>query len=369
MPRGVWFGAALVLFVAATVVAFLQPARLDPYAPPEFPSLDWWRSPREVAAHRRLPFVTNDLYGVFALPGTHKVWAVGEAGLILRSDDEGRTWQGQLVPMAPTASPPNELNASPVQQQGPTGSRNALPNQSSPPAQSDPKEAAQFRLDPGRRGWESGPAAALRNAALLPGRRALDDTPQGAVPESSRDAALDAPLDSRINATTNARLEKRAGAGAWVFAAEPPKSVDPKKPSAELLKMNDSARNKERRPADSAGGSTSPDQVYQQGDAGSPGGPAAPPSGGEGAVPSGPPGLRAVFFTDAGHGWAVGTAGTIVSTTDGGNTWRLEESSVTVDLLAVRFADAQSGWAVGEGGVVLKYANGAWSRDAEGSSA
>ena len=31
--------------------------------------------------------------------------------------------------------------------------------------------------------------------------------------------------------------------------------------------------------------------------------------------------LYGVHFVDAKHGWAVGTAGTVLSTTDGGTTW------------------------------------------------
>src|SRR4051812_9265878 len=34
--------------------------------------------------------------------------------------------------------------------------------------------------------------------------------------------------------------------------------------------------------------------------------------------------LNAVYFLDARHGWAVGELGTILGTTDGGKTWKVQ---------------------------------------------
>ena len=66
-------------------------------------------------------------------------------------------------------------------------------------------------------------------------------------------------------------------------------------------------------------------------------------------------------FADAAHGWAVGAAGTIVDTTDGGLTWAVQASSapVATDLsgLAVA-ADALRGSAVGAAGTMLRTLDG-----------
>ncbi|MCF6341953.1 MAG: YCF48-related protein [Bacteroidales bacterium] len=57
--------------------------------------------------------------------------------------------------------------------------------------------------------------------------------------------------------------------------------------------------------------------------------------------------LNDVFFTDSQTGWAVGNDGTIVNTTDGGQTWAPQASGTTEILRAVFFIDANTGWAVG----------------------
>ena len=79
----------------------------------------------------------------------------------------------------------------------------------------------------------------------------------------------------------------------------------------------------------------------------------AGPSGARRPCPSGPGYLNAVTFTDANHGWAVGSNtttgdGVILATTDGGATWSTQSMpSGTGYLSAVTFTDASQGWAVG----------------------
>ncbi len=108
--------------------------------------------------------------------------------------------------------------------------------------------------------------------------------------------------------------------------------------------------------------------------------------------------LRAIVFSDASHGIAVGNRGTIVGTDDGGKTWQPRNSGSTENLLSVTgrgnlywasgfngalvtstdggrtwsqqktgitqglediyFADAQHGWAVGWSGTILRTDNG-----------
>jgi photosystem II stability/assembly factor-like uncharacterized protein len=70
--------------------------------------------------------------------------------------------------------------------------------------------------------------------------------------------------------------------------------------------------------------------------------------------------LSGVAFADAGHGWAVGAAGTILVTSDGGETWAAPTTPVptTHDLAGVAFVDACHGWAVGAAGTILTTTNG-----------
>ena len=106
--RAVWFGAALLIFSLSTFLAFIQKPRSNAYAAVNTFTLDWWQYPIERNAMLRLPVITGDLNGVFALPSTDKVWAVGDGGLILHSTDGGRTWEQQTV-----------QSGSPLQQENP----------------------------------------------------------------------------------------------------------------------------------------------------------------------------------------------------------------------------------------------------------
>lgn len=65
------------------------------------------------------------------------------------------------------------------------------------------------------------------------------------------------------------------------------------------------------------------------------------------------------FADDALRGWAVGWLGTILKTTDGGNNWRPVDSTTSETLTSVTFTgDGVTGWAVGGDGTILKSGDG-----------
>src|SRR5437773_10032700 len=68
--------------------------------------------------------------------------------------------------------------------------------------------------------------------------------------------------------------------------------------------------------------------------------------------------LRGASFVDANTGTVVGEYGTIVRTTDGGNSWTIQVSGTTQNLWAVSFKDSNEGTAVGEGGTILGTTDG-----------
>lgn len=70
--------------------------------------------------------------------------------------------------------------------------------------------------------------------------------------------------------------------------------------------------------------------------------------------------LTAAAFTDERHGWAVGQWGTILATTDGGETWDLMRVDTAVDqpLFSVAFKNRNVGWAVGLWSLLLKTEDG-----------
>jgi photosystem II stability/assembly factor-like uncharacterized protein len=72
--------------------------------------------------------------------------------------------------------------------------------------------------------------------------------------------------------------------------------------------------------------------------------------------------LLAVTFADQYHGWICGNNGTILHTTNSGDTWALQSSYVTDWLFAIDFTDSLNGWVTGEpnggGSVILHTSNG-----------
>ena len=80
--------------------------------------------------------------------------------------------------------------------------------------------------------------------------------------------------------------------------------------------------------------------------------------------------LYGVSFTDVNHGTAVGAFGTVVRTTDGGNTWSSQTSGTTNGLLAVSFTDANTGTAVGENGAIVRTTDGGntWASETSGTT-
>ena len=80
--------------------------------------------------------------------------------------------------------------------------------------------------------------------------------------------------------------------------------------------------------------------------------------------------LLGVSFIDANNGTAVGYEGTILRTTDGGNTWTSQSSGTTSYLSAVSFADLNTGTVVGQYGTILRTTNGGttWISQSTGST-
>jgi photosystem II stability/assembly factor-like uncharacterized protein len=70
--------------------------------------------------------------------------------------------------------------------------------------------------------------------------------------------------------------------------------------------------------------------------------------------------LTSVFFLDAQRGWAAGHDGTVLATSDGGETWAVlrEELGKERALMSVWFENAQHGLAVGQFGLVVETEDG-----------
>ena len=56
--------------------------------------------------------------------------------------------------------------------------------------------------------------------------------------------------------------------------------------------------------------------------------------------------LRFISFADSLNGWAAGEAGTIIRTTDGGDSWEIQNSAVQTFIMDIFFTDINYGWAL-----------------------
>jgi photosystem II stability/assembly factor-like uncharacterized protein len=56
--------------------------------------------------------------------------------------------------------------------------------------------------------------------------------------------------------------------------------------------------------------------------------------------------LRYLHFVDSLTGWAAGEAGTIIRTTDGGDSWEVQNSTVHTFIMDIFFVDKNFGWAL-----------------------
>lgn len=68
--------------------------------------------------------------------------------------------------------------------------------------------------------------------------------------------------------------------------------------------------------------------------------------------------LNGTSFVNASTGTVVGNSGTILRTTNGGQSWVSQSSGTGNNLNAVSFVDANTGTAVGDGGTILRTTNG-----------
>ena len=65
-----------------------------------------------------------------------------------------------------------------------------------------------------------------------------------------------------------------------------------------------------------------------------------------------------IHFVNKDTGWAVGDLGTLIKSTDGGNSWTVSETNTTTPILKVRSFNAQVVIASGFGGQILRSADG-----------
>ncbi|GAB1430107.1 hypothetical protein MASR2M18_09400 [Ignavibacteria bacterium] len=73
-----------------------------------------------------------------------------------------------------------------------------------------------------------------------------------------------------------------------------------------------------------------------------------------------PHNINSVFFlqSNTALGWACGDFGTLLATTNGGDSWLVQKSKTTADFFGIAFADDKTGCAVGRGGIIFRTVDG-----------
>lgn len=296
--------AGALLMLAALAAAWLQPVRPEAGSDPPAPGRPaWWLYPLERNPELRLPRVHGDLAGVYALPGTARVWAVGRKGLILHTEDGGLTWLQQhpapaapaapaqtawLIAAAQAAPVANQAAANvydaPVQQAAPDYSANKLPSRAEEEAMKKELLAAEAKKA----------VAAKRPAVRAVTKPAAQPAEAPPIAPPSAPAAEPIPLDADLVAVHFDDAERGWAAGTRGIA----------------LVTRDGGRNWTAPPADPA--ALFPAAERQRGEARQ----AIPPD-----IP-GQAGLLALARADDRLAWAVGRDGLIVASRDGGRTWQ-----------------------------------------------
>nr|MBC8234747.1 hypothetical protein [bacterium] len=81
--------------------------------------------------------------------------------------------------------------------------------------------------------------------------------------------------------------------------------------------------------------------------------------------------LLDIYFLDHDYGWIVGTKGTILHTSDGGQNWVPQKTSISKDLSNICFIDREQGWIAGGDGLISHSSDGGqtWLRQPSGTEA
>src|SRR6202035_4071486 len=347
----VWCSAALGLFVALSSFSAWQLPWPDAFRAPSAFSWNWWLYPLEHNRTLRLPRVAGSFHAV-STPRAGQVWAVGDGGLILHSDDAGASWKRQRLFPGST----RESAASSA-----VGAQNDL-------------STVQFFDE--RNGWAGGRPGmfSTSNGGETWVQRAREAGLERGVEELSfSDVSRGCVVrDPKLQCTTT-------GGRTWISAQIPVPfvgSVSCQSSYCAVLTLPLSVMFIDftgRYLGDFSryfGKDVQPLGIRTR----------IRTAGTRQFLAAGREGIYSFSFNagmrvthyraptslmitdvaalDAEHAWATGTGGLLVTTADSGMNWQPHPTGVKDDLLAVSFSDLLTGWAVGAQGVVIATTDG-----------
>ncbi len=307
-----------------------------------------------------LPRIETDLNAVYA-PDSQRIWAVGNLGLVVHSEDGGRTWTQQRVSTSPPQTSPT---ATATPQPSSTPSSSPSPQETpSPQAATLPEDLMAVIFNDEQHGWIAG-----RNGTLY----ATDDGGQNWYQRAPQVFAEESPATlGSVSFRTEDGVYTMTSRGELQFGPGPDidlsdklylKSEIPVKftddgdldVNGSRIPLLDKTRRDRANLLFGKGGA-----LYQY-----------TPQKNWQAVESGTKNyLRDALLVDA-KGWAVGDGGTIIQSSDTGATWKPQTSHVQGRLNGVFFTPDSGGlrgWAVGYNGILATSDGGEhWVRVAIG---
>lgn len=375
LTRLAWIAAALITSIAATAVASRQTARQSSLlVTPSW--AEWFFIP--VESDPPLQSIDIDLRAVHAADAQH-IWAVGNRGVIVHSNDGGRTWVKQQITLGPAPT----ATASPGAGQPPSPTPAASTTPAS--AQEDlvavvfknrqygwvagQRRGTIFSTQDGGRTWQAG---------LIPYPAEPDETSLLTVTEfiptedgSRASAFIGGRAAGNILYDASATPGRARSDGRRQFRVYELSNVGSIQEHSLLSSLRPNAASFSPSEIDFPGCpcrinhltfiiDSQPKWILAVGDGG-----------------------RIFIFEDnhwrevsvgitaslhsvmvysedlkPGLTWIVGDGGTILHSSDGGQTWRQQYSGTRTRLNGLGFLDKQTGWAVGHDGLILGTSDG-----------
>ncbi|SHJ85516.1 Uncharacterized protein SAMN02745165_03356 [Malonomonas rubra DSM 5091] len=357
-----YLGAALLLLLAS-LVAFSQSPQPNPLKQIEPFSLEWWRYPLELNAHKRLPVIDADLNDIFVLPDTELIWVVGSGGLILHSDDGGTSWKRQsltgsqpaakaasieLISSAHAAEAPlskEQYLMEQKQQIAPPTDLRILTEQKTIPVKPDFPPISPIPADPA--------TTALHAIHFINNNQGWAVGDRGLILRSD-DGGNSWQQQETLVSSSLIRVQF-TGTKGWITGADGSLLTSSDKGDSwqELRKIQGGSIYASYFVDAENGWAVDQNGYIQKGYNG----------GIDWVRSSNLSNLspRNLYFINAETGWVIGLLGQAMRTTDGGDNWQRIDTGSDQTLQAVQFLDPDHGWAIGGRGAVLKSSDGGLS--------
>ena len=313
--RAIYFLLSALTVLISSIIAFTQNPFPDPYQYRSLFSKEGFLYPVERNAFLRLPVITG-VRDTFILPDGKHIWMVGDAGLILHSDDGGLNWQQQKI------SPPGEK----------TSGSNWHFIKSAYAAEPTTKMSKETESNLWQQFLNSKSPASNNNVEQ-------ENVTQDSMQQSDTDdeALWRQFMSEKNKAELQQQLEKTKATEVESVSVNKKESLTTKTAVEDIGATTEVKKEITNRNQEPEASGTKAAEIIDPSKVS----------------------LQAVYFINHEQGWAVGNQGVVISTHDGGESWQVQASGTTEYLTAVQMqADGLRGWTVGYRGTVITTRDG-----------